>query len=143
MIFSFIVVLSLIFTGAIMAARRQDAFYTARYHDPVLQERDQERDAWKLAATAALTRLADQDRLRADGKLPPATLWGIGGNLGTYGGDLAPGKVGNLYYDATPGGAADHLFCTTRGPDGAIQSIAYAGSPGDTDRFTATPCTTP
>jgi len=98
----------------------------------------QERDAWKLTATAAIRRLHDQDRLRQL-DAPPSPLWGLGNGLGIY--HVTERDRGNLAYDATPGDPADHLFCATFAKDGSIDAIAYVGTPSNSEEFAFTPCT--
>ncbi len=93
---------------------------------------EQELNAWRLVATEAVARLDEQERVSNRRHAPGSVVGFYGTRLETYGGELAPGVVGNLAYDATPGGGADHLFCAARGPDGTIVSIRYAGRPLDT-----------
>lgn len=107
-----------------------------------LRRTQEELTAWKLAATEAIARLDTQERLQY-GKRVPGTIVGFYGTLlGTYGDDLAPGRYGNLYYDATPGGLADHLFCMTYAEDGHLSSITYRGQPTDQTQLSPL-CATP
>mgnify|MGYP000939281119 CR=1 FL=1 len=91
-----------------------------------------ENAALRLLAAETLARVDEQERAydtTGAHAVPPALAGYYGTKLDPWHKDDAVGA--NLYYDATPGDPADERFCATRGPDGRINDVRYAGHPGD------------
>lgn len=117
---------------------------TAQAEVADLRRLQEELTAWRLTATEAITRLDAQERLQY-GKPVPHTIIGFyNTRLETYSASwMGPHRaMGNLAYDAVPGGIADYIFCATRSATGDIVSVRYAGIPGETYP-NALPCTSP
>lgn len=85
--------------------------------------------AWHSLGTDLVTRLDDQQRAIGPvvaGVQPPAIPYELSGYYGTK---VDPWNAdGGLYYDEEPGGTADLKFCVTRGQNGRVLNVMFAGN---------------